>query len=101
MNDSDLQGVIRQDATLRCDQVKLPLIELTKCLQQQIINILVRNYNMTPNEAYNIWYKSVAKKDDRVCDIITNLIHANPEGLPVLINRNQLGLNIWRKQAYN
>ena len=80
--------VIRQDASLRCDQVKLPLIELTKVLQQQIINILVRNYNINPNDAYDIWNKSIAKKDPRICEIIDSIIHSNPEGLPVIINRN-------------
>ena len=57
-------------------------------LQQQIINILVRNYNISPSEAYDKWYRSIAKKDDRIAEIINNLIHATPDGLPVLINRN-------------
>lgn len=60
-------------------------------MQQQITNILVRNYNISPNEAYSIWYKSLGKKgmDPRIAEILTTLIHAHPEGLPVLINRNQ------------
>ena len=82
------RAVIRQDATLRVDQIKLPYVELVKCLQQPIINILVRNYNITPSEAYDKWYRAIAKKDDRIAEIIDNLIHAKPEGLPVLINRN-------------
>ena len=82
------RAVIRQDATLRVDQVKLPYVELVKCLQQQIINILVRNYNISPSEAYDKWYRAIAKKDDRIAEILDNLIAANPEGLPVLINRN-------------
>jgi DNA-directed RNA polymerase beta' subunit len=82
------RSVIRQDATLRVDQVKLPYVELVKCLQQPIINILVRNYNISPSEAYDWWYKSITKKDERIAQILDNLIHANPEGLPVLINRN-------------
>ena len=82
------RAVIRQDATLRVDQVKLPYVELVKTLQQRIINILVRSYNISPNEAYDIWYRSISKKDDRVAEIIDSIIHANPEGLPVLINRN-------------
>ncbi|MBR6289195.1 MAG: hypothetical protein IKR19_07670 [Acholeplasmatales bacterium] len=57
-------------------------------MQQQIINILVRNYNISPNDAYIIWNKALAKKDERVAEILTTLIHSNPEGLPVLINRN-------------
>lgn len=27
--------------------------------------------------------------DPRIAEILTTLIHAHPEGLPVLINRNQ------------
>ena len=73
---------------LRCDQVLLPYVALAKMLQQQITNILVRNYNISPNDAYDIWYRSIAKKDDRVAEIINTIIHSNPEGLPVLINRN-------------
>lgn len=88
------RAVIRQDATLRCDQVKLPYITLVKWLQQQIINILVRTYNISPNEAYNIWYKSIAKKDPKIVEIINSIIHHNPEGLPVLINRNKLLFSI-------
>lgn len=82
------RAVIRQNASLRADQVLLPYVELAKVLQQQIINVLVRNYNISPNDAYDIWYRSIAKKDERVAEIITSIIHANPEGLPVLINRN-------------
>jgi DNA-directed RNA polymerase beta' subunit len=82
------RAVIRQDATLRCDQIKLPYVELVKCLQQQIINILVRNYNITPTEAYDIWYKAIAKKDERIGEIIRSIIRATPEGLPVILNRN-------------
>lgn len=82
------RAVIRQDATLRVDQIKLPYVELVKCLQQQIINILVRNYNITPSEAYDKWYRAIANKDERIAEIIDNLIHSSPEGLPVLINRN-------------
>lgn len=85
------RNVIRQDATLRTDQVKLPYAALVKCLQQPIINILVRNYNISPSEAYDKWYRAVAKKDERIAEILDNLIHAQPEGLPVLINRNRNG----------
>ncbi len=82
------RAVIRQDATLRVDQIKLPYVTLVKCLQQRIINILVRNYNISPSDAYDIWYRAVAKKDERVAEIIDNIIRSHPEGLPVLINRN-------------
>lgn len=82
------RSVIRQDATLRVDQVKLPYVTLVKCLQQRIINILVRNYNITPSEANDIWYRALSKKDDRIAEIISTIIRASGEGIPVLINRN-------------
>lgn len=82
------RAVIRQDPSLRIDQVKLPYVELVICLQQRIINILVRTYNMSPADAYTIWSNAIAKKDDRIAEIINALIHAEPEGLPVIINRN-------------
>ena len=82
------RSVIRQAANLRIDQVLLPYVELVKCLQQQIINILIRTYNISPSEAYDIWNKSLTTKDKRICQILDSLIHSNPEGLPVIINRN-------------
>lgn len=82
------RAVIRQDATLRIDQVKLPYVELVKCLQQRIINILIRTYNISPAEAYDIWVRSIAKKDERIAEIIDTIIKSEPEGLPVIINRN-------------
>lgn len=82
------RAVIRQDATLRIDQVKLPYVELVKCLQQRIINILIRTYNISPSDAYDIWSRAVASKDERVAEIIDAIIHSEPEGLPVIINRN-------------
>jgi hypothetical protein len=87
-------AVIRQDASLRCDQVLLPYACLVKCMQQQIINILVRNYNISPNDAYNIWRKALAKEggDPRIKEILNTLIKSKPEGIPVLINRNQYQL---------
>ena len=48
----------------------------------------MRNYNISPSEAYDRWYRAIAKKDDRIAEILDNFIHANSEGLPVLINRN-------------
>lgn len=61
---------------------------LVKCLQQPIINILVRNYNITPSEAYDKWYRSIAKKDDRIAEILDTLIASSHNGIPCLINRN-------------
>ena len=84
--------VIRQDSSLRCDQIILPYTELVICLQQRIINILIRTYNISPSEAYTIWSNAVAKKDQRVCEILDALIKSEEEGLPIIINRNKLYL---------
>lgn len=43
---------------------------------------------MSPAEAYTIWSNAIAEKDERIAEIINALIHAEPEGLPVIINRN-------------
>lgn len=82
------RAVIRQDPTLRIDQIKLPYVELVKCLQQRIINILIRTYNISPSDAYDIWARAVASKDERVAEIIDAIIKSEPEGLPCIINRN-------------
>jgi Txe/YoeB family toxin of Txe-Axe toxin-antitoxin module len=66
-------------------------------LQQQIVNILVRNYNISPSEANSRWERAIAKKDDRIAEIIDNLIKASGEGIPFLINRNPEQL----RGAYN
>lgn len=80
--------VIRQDANLRVDQVILPYTELVICLQQRIINILIRTYNISPSDAYTIWSNAKAKRDPRICEILDALIKSTPEGLPCIINRN-------------
>lgn len=66
----------------------MPYVELVKCLQQRIINILVRTYNISPSDAYDIWSKAVSTKDERIAEIINTIIRSEPEGLPVIINRN-------------
>lgn len=80
--------VIRQNSQLRIDQVLLPYVELVRTLQQRIINILMRTYNISPSDAYDIWSRALATKDERVAEIIDTIIHSEPEGLPVIINRN-------------
>lgn len=82
------RAVIRQDPSLRVDQIKLPYIELVIALQQRIENVLMRTYNITPNEAYEIWRKSLSNRDERICEILDSFIAAEPEGLPCIINRN-------------
>ena len=57
-------------------------------LQQRIVNILIRSYNMSPSEANDIWSKALARKDERVAEIIDMIIKANGEGIPCILNRN-------------
>ena len=80
--------VIRQDPTLRIDQIKLPYAMLVKCLQQRIENILMRTYNMNPSEAYRIWSNALVKYDPQVAQILDNIIRQSGEGIPCIINRN-------------
>lgn len=82
------RSVIRQDPSLRIDQVKISYFGLVIILQQRIINILIRSYNITPSEAYDIWEKSKSDIDNRIVEIINSIIHSYPEGLPLIINRN-------------
>lgn len=83
------RAVIAQDPTLRIDQVKLPYTELVICLQQQIINILIRSYAISPSEAYDRWKNAIANYDERIGEIINMIIKSYPDGgIPVIINRN-------------
>lgn len=82
------RSVIRQDPTLRIDQIKLPYVTLVKVLQQRIINILIRTYNMTPSEAQQKWSNALVNFDERIGEIIDMIIKSNGEGLPVILNRN-------------
>lgn len=78
------RSVIAQDPSLRVDQVKLPYVALAIMLQQKIINILSRTYNIRSAEAYQMWFKGVTNPNKRIYDIINSIIHYNPEGLPVI-----------------
>jgi DNA-directed RNA polymerase beta' subunit len=83
------RAVISQKPSLRIDQVILPYTMLVIMLQPQIINILNRLYNMSYSEAYNVVYRAIATKDERVATILDTIIkNSTPEGLPVIINRN-------------
>jgi DNA-directed RNA polymerase beta' subunit len=82
------RAVIAQDPTLRIDQIKLPYTELVICLQQQIENILMRSYNISPSEAYDWWKNAIANYDERIGEIINMIIKSYPQGIPTIINRN-------------
>lgn len=92
------RAVIRQDPSLRIDQVGLPYKELVITQKAQIENILHRMYNISYQEAYDKWYKAVSTPDPTIVNIIQMLIDnsgpIDPKtgkhmGLPVIINRNR------------
>lgn len=85
------RNVITADPSLRINQVKLPYAALVELLQQSIINILTKTYNLSYIDAYQKWYYASIRKDKIILDIINSIIYnALPDhkGLPVVINRN-------------
>lgn len=90
--------MIRQDPSLRIDQVGLPYKELVITQKAQIENILHRMYNISYQEAYDKWYKAISTPDPVIVNIIQMIIDnsgpVDPKtgkhmGLPVIINRNR------------
>lgn len=81
------RAVIAQDPKLTIDQIRLPYHALVELLQQSIINILKKSYNITYSEAYKRWYRAQVEKDQRIWEIIEYLIK-DQGGIPILINRN-------------
>lgn len=43
---------------------------------------------MTPSDAHAKWSKALTNFDERIGEIIDAIIHAHPEGLPCILNRN-------------
>lgn len=82
------RSVIVSNPKLRIDQIILSYHVLVKVMQQTIINIIKKTYNVNLSVAYDIWYKAVLEVNPRVVDIIRNIIKASPEGIPFIINRN-------------
>ena len=82
------RSVIRQNAKMRIDQIYLPYVMLVKTLQQRIINILMRNYNMSPSVAYNKWSSAIVEYDEEIGQIINTIIRNSGEGIPCILNRN-------------
>lgn len=82
------RAVIKQNPNLRIDQVELPYTELVITEQQRIINVLHRTLNITYQEAYDKWFNAIGKVDKTIVNILYDIIHSTPEGIPVLINRN-------------
>jgi len=68
------------------DEITLPYFGLCILMQQRLINIIKKSYNITYSQAYKIWYYASLKVDPRVLQIINELIKTNR--VSVLINRN-------------
>ena len=82
------RSVIVPDASLRIDEIKLSYYGMVELMQQTIINVLQKSYNMTYNDAYNEWYRAQLEPNEKMIQIIRGLIKDSPRGIPVLINRN-------------
>lgn len=80
------RSVIIPNPSLRIDEVTLPYHGLVELLQQTIINILQKSYNMTYSNAYKMWYKAQLHKNDTIYNIINYIIKEKPRGIPILIN---------------
>lgn len=68
------------------DSITLPYFGLVILLEQVLVNIIQKSYNITYSQAYKIWYYASLKMDPRVKEIIDNLIKAKK--IRTLINRN-------------
>ena len=84
------RAVIVPDPELRIDEIRLPYAALVEVLQQTIINVLKKSYNITYSAAWDIWYMSQLKVNPRIVQIIENIIdnQDNGRGIPFIINRN-------------
>lgn len=82
--------VIVPDPSLKVDEIGLPYMCLMETLQQSIINIIQRTYNMTYLNAYMRWWQGLLKVDPIMVGIIESIIakQDNGRGIPYLINRN-------------
>ena len=80
------RSVIVPNPKLRMDEITLPYFGLCILLEQILVNILQKSYNCTYAKAYKIWYYSTLEVDQRVLNIINNLIKAGK--VNCLINRN-------------
>lgn len=56
-------------------------------MQQIIINIMHKSYNMSYNEAYKYLYENMTIPNQRIVNIIEGIIKEN-DGIDVIINRN-------------
>lgn len=82
------RSVIVPEPNLRIDEVIMPYEGMVELLQQSIINILQKTYNITYSIAYNIWENGKRQYDERIMKIIQSMIKSRPRGIEILINRN-------------
>jgi len=80
--------VIVPQPDLKIDEVSMSYYSLVELLQQTIINVLVKSYSISYADAYMRWFKSQLVPDERVKQIIQNIIDIDG-GINVLVNRNQ------------
>ena len=79
--------VIIPKDTLNVDEIELSYYALVGLCEQRIINVLVKSYNISYDEAHNIWYNACVQEDPRVRNILQTFI--DERSLHVLINRPQ------------
>ena len=77
--------VIIPKDTLNVDEIELSYYALVGLCEQRIINVLVKSYNISYDEAHNIWYNACVQEDPRVRNILQTFI--DERSLHVLINR--------------
>lgn len=84
------RAVIVPDPELRIDEIKLPYAALVEVLQQTIVNVLKKSYNITYSQAWDMWYMAQLQVNPRIVQIIENIIQNqdNGRGIPFIINRN-------------
>ena len=68
------RNVITADPGLRIDEVRLPYSAMLELLQQSIINILTKTYNLSYADAYKKWYQANLQKDPAIVHIINSII---------------------------
>lgn len=80
--------VIVPNPTLRVNQVTLSYHALLELMQQTVINILEKTYNIGYNDAYIKFRNAQIKEDPRIKSILENIIKTSDGGIPLLVNRN-------------
>ena len=82
------RDVIVPGPKLRSDEIIMPYQAMVELLQQSIVNILQKSYNIGYDKAYSIWQNAQRQYDEKIYNIIMSIIRSYPRGIPVLLNRN-------------